>query len=131
MLGIRKKHISHDKIMDQLERKKRIAERKCDERKLKLEILKLYFPFRFKIKFSKLIVIISIAAIILYTIAAILLQKYSVMEISPTLTTCVFSFFGVELLSLAGIKRSDTKFEKGEVSRVGERVIEEDPDAVG
>lgn len=127
----KRRYMTHSQTMDQLDRKKRVAERKCEERELKLEILKMYFPFRFKVKFSKLIVTLSIAAIILYTIAAILLQKYSVMEISPTLTTCVFSFFGVELLSLAGIKRSDTKFEKGELSRVGERVVEEDPDAVG
>lgn len=127
----KRRYMTHSQIMDQLDRKKRVAERKCEERELKLEILKMYFPFRFKVKFSKLVVTLSIAAIILYTIAAILLQKYSVMEISPTLTTCVFSFFGVELLSLAGIKRSDTKFEKGESSRVGERVVEEDPDAVG
>ena len=120
----KRRYITHSQIMDQLDRKKRVAERKCEERELKLEILKMYFPFRFKVKFSKLIVTLSIAAIILYTIAAILLQKNSVMEISPTLTTCVFSFFGVELLSLAGIKRSDTKFEKGESSRVGEIVIE-------
>lgn len=127
----KRRYMTHSQIMDQLDRKKRVAERKCEERELKLEILKMYFPFRFKVKFSKLIVTLSIAAIILYTIAAILLQKNSVIEISPTLTTCVFSFFGVELLSLAGIKRSDTKFEKGESGRVGERVIEEDSDAVG
>lgn len=127
----KRRYMTHSQIMEQLDRKKRVAEIKCEERELKLEILKMYFPFRFKVKFSKLIVTLSIAAIILYTIAAILLQKYSVMEISPTLTTCVFSFFGVELLSLAGIKRSDTKFEKGESSSVGERVVKEDPDAVG
>ena len=93
-----------------LERKKRIAEMKLEERKMKMEILRLYLPIRLCIKFNKLIVLLCIAAIISYTIAAILLQKYNGIEISPTLTTCVFSFFGTEMLGLAGIKIMDTRF---------------------
>ena len=95
----------HSRKMNQLKTKKEIAELKLTERKLKFEILKLYFPFLGEhMKFNKLIVCISIAVIVLYTIAAILLQKLISVEISPTLTTCVFAFFGTELLALAGIK---------------------------
>ena len=96
--------------MRNLERKKRIAEMRLEEKKMKKEIFKLYLPFRLCIKFNKLIVLFSIIAIVSYTIAAILLQKYIGAEISPTLTTCVFAFFGTELISLAGIKIMDTKF---------------------
>lgn len=96
--------------MKQLDRKKRIAEMKCEERKLKWQILKLYMPFHIGVKFNKLIVLFCIVAIISYTVAAILLQKYTSMELSPTLTTCVYAFFGTELLGLAGIKIMDTKF---------------------
>ena len=120
---------THNETIAELERKKRIAEMKCDERKLKLDILKLYFPFHFKLKFNKLIVLLSIVVIISYTIAAILLQKYTMTELSPTLTTCVYGFFGTELLGLAGIKIFDTKYQQIE-SNVTENIID-DPEAVG
>ena len=104
---------------------------KCEERKLKLDILKLYFPFHIKPKFNKVIVSLSIVAIIAYTVAAILLQKYTMMELSPTLTTCVYAFFGTELIGLAGIKICDTKFIQNEPSNISENIIENDHDAVG
>lgn len=104
------KRKSHEILIRELKEKHKIAEMKYEERKLKLAILKLYLPFHFKPQFNKLIVILSIAAIILYTIAAILLQKYTLIELSPTLTTCVYAFFGTELLGLAGIKICDTRF---------------------
>lgn len=119
---------THDETIAELEHKKRIAEMKCEERKLKLEILKLRFPFHIKPKFNKLIVLLSIVAIISYTIAAILLQKYTMTELSPTLTTCVYGFFGTELLGLAGIKIFDTKYQQIE-SNVTENI--NDPEAVG
>ena len=104
------KRKSHDRVMKELIRKKELAEKKSEERKLRIEILRLSLPFKFCIKFNKLIVLLCIVAIISYTIAAILLQKYTSIEISPTLTTCVFAFFGTELIGLAGIKMTDTKF---------------------
>ena len=119
---------THDETITELERKKRIAEMKCEERKLKLEILKLRFPFRIKPKFNKVIVSLSIVAIISYTIAAILLQKYTGTELSPTLTTCVYGFFGTELLGLAGIKIFDTKYQQIE-SNLTDNI--NDPEAVG
>lgn len=120
---------THDETIEELKRKKRIAEMKCEERTLKLEILKLHIPFQFKPKFNKLIVLLSIVAIILYTIAAILLQKYTMTELSPTLTTCVYGFFGTELLGLAGIKIFDTKYQQIE-SNITENIID-DPEEVG
>lgn len=125
----RKYYQTHDETIEELKRKKRIAEMKCEERTLKLEILKLRMPFHFKVKFNKLIVLLSIVAIIVYTIAAILLQKYTLVELSPTLTTCVYGFFGTELLGLAGIKIFDTKYQQIE-HNVTENIID-DPDAVG
>lgn len=122
---------THDETIEELKRVKRIAEMKCEERTLKLEILKLHMPFHIRLKFNKLIVLLSIVAIIAYTVAAILLQKYTMMELSPTLTTCVYAFFGTELLGLAGIKICDTKFTQCETSNVTENIIDEDPDAVG
>lgn len=109
--------------MEYLKTKKRIAEMKLEERKLKWEILKTYLPFPIVLKFNKLIVLFCIVVIVSYTIAAILLQKYSGVEVSPTLTTCIFAFFGTELMGLAGIKIMDTKF-----STVQDKL---DSDAVG
>ncbi len=111
---LKKQYRTHTETLEILERKLRVAEMKREERKLKYEIFKLYLPFHFKPKFNKIIVSLSIAAIILYTIAAILLQKYTMMELSPTLTTCVYAFFGTELIGLAGIKICDTKFSSQE-----------------
>lgn len=129
----KKKYKTHDETIEELERKKRIAEMKYAERKLKGEILKLYFPFQFKPKFNKVIVSLSIVAIITYTIAAILLQKYIMTEPSPTLTTCVYAFWGTELLGLAGIKIYDTKYTytQCEAGNISENITENDPDVVG
>ena len=100
---------SYEKTIRQLKLRHAIAKIKYEERKLKWEIFKLHLPFLFSMKFSKGIVLLSIAAIIAYTIGAILLQKNTMMELSPTLTTCVYGFFGTVLLGLAGIKIWDTK----------------------
>ena len=127
ILGIQQK--SHERTMKELGRKLQIAEMKHEERELKYKIFKSYIPFRFKLKFNKLIVLLSIVAIISYTIAAILLQKYTMTELSPKLTTCVYGFFGTELLGLAGIKIFDTKYQQIE-SNVTENIID-DPEAVG
>ena len=129
-MKFRKKNKTHDEIVKELAAKYKVAKAKRNERKLKLEILKLYLPFRLTLKFNKLIVLLSIVAIILYTIAAIFLQKNTMIELSPTLTTCFYGFFGAELLSLASIKKYETKYTQCESSNIPEN-IENDPDAVG
>lgn len=116
--------------MRELAGKYKIAKQKRNERIIRYEIIKMSLPFRLTLKFNKLIVLLSIVAIISYTIAAILLQKFTMMELSPTLTTCVYGFFGTELLGLAGIKIFDTKYQQIE-GNVKENIIENDPDAVG
>ena len=128
LLRTRKK--SHERTMHQLEQRLQVAEMKREEWEIKYEIFKSYLPFHIKLKFNKLVVLLSIVAITLYTIAAILLQKYTMTELSPTLTTCVYAFFGTELLGLAGIKIFDTKYQQIE-GNVTENIIETDPDAVG
>lgn len=119
---------THEQKMQELAAKYKVAKQKRNERKLKYEIIKMSLPFRLTLKFNKLIVLLSIVAIISYTIAAILLQKYTMTELSPTLTTCVYGFFGTELLGLAGIKIFDTKYQQIE-RNVTENI--NDSDAVG
>lgn len=57
-----------------------------------------------KMSVSNKALIISVVAVVLYTIAAFVLQFYNGTEISSTLTEKWFSFFTVELLALCGIK---------------------------
>ncbi len=59
--------------------------------------------------FSDYVVIISLIAVILYTIAVFSLLFDKGIEPSATLTTSYFAFFGVELASLAAIKYGKTK----------------------
>lgn len=127
-MKLKRKTKTHEQKMRELAAKYKIAKQKRNERRLKYEIIKMSLPFRLTLKFNKLIVLLSIVAIISYTVAAILLQKYTMTELSPTLTTCVYSFFGTELLGLAGIKIFDTKYQQIE-GNVTENI--NDPEAVG
>lgn len=128
-MKLKRKQKTHEEKMRELALKYKLAKQKRNERILRYEIIKMSLPFRITLKFNKLIVILSIVAIISYTVAAILLQKYTMTELSPTLTTCVYGFFGTELLGLAGIKIFDTKYQQFE-NNVTENIID-DPDAVG
>ena len=47
--------------------------------------------------------------ITVYAIANFVLQYYTQIEVSPTLTTSWFAFWGIELISLAAIKTSKIK----------------------
>ena len=63
--------------------------------------------------FANYVVYISLTAVVAYTITAFILQSSGLGEVSPTLTTCFYSFFGVELASLALIKHSKNKYTGG------------------
>lgn len=56
------------------------------------------------LKFSKCIVISCISFIVFYTLLQTYLDYTLSVEVSPTLTTCVFAFFGTELASTALIR---------------------------
>lgn len=127
-MKLKRKQKTHEEKMRELALKYKLAKQKRNERILRYEIIKMSLPFRITLKFNKLIVLLSIVAIIAYTVAAILLQKYTMTELSPTLTTCVYGFFGTELLGLAGIKIFDTKYQQIE-NNVTENI--NDPEAVG
>lgn len=71
-------------------------------------------------KFSKLIVALSVVLVLLYTIISLILQFVTQTEVSATLTTCFYSFFTVEMLSLAGIKTRKIKYDTYTESEVNE-----------
>ena len=65
-----------------------------------------YWPDRKEKKTSTIMLIIIVSSILLYTIGAFYIQYHTGVEVSSTLTTCWFSFWGVEILALTGIKIS-------------------------
>lgn len=59
-----------------------------------------------KKKVSNVMLTIACIMIILYAAADFALQYFTSIEVSPTLTTAWFTFWGSELFMLAGIKIS-------------------------
>lgn len=80
-----------------------------------------------KTKFSKKIVIACISFIILYTIAQTVLSYLLMIELSPTLTTCVYAFFGTELASVAVIRIFDRE-DREEMNELSEESENESSD---
>lgn len=76
-----------------------------------------------KKKVSNIMLVLICIMVILYAAASFALQYFVQTEISPTLTTAWFSFWGCEIVALSGIKIS--KVVKGETSTEEEPVEEE------
>ena len=67
--------------------------------------------------------------IILYTVANFALQYFTTIEVSPTLTTAWFAFWGTELVALAAIKNQKVKYNydnNNEVITNDEEINEDD-----
>ena len=62
-----------------------------------------------KRKTSTVMLVLICIMIILYTVANFALQYFTSVEVSPTLTTAWFAFWGTELVALAAIKTSKLK----------------------
>ena len=62
-----------------------------------------------KRKVSNIMLVLICTMIILYTIADFVLQYFTQIEVSPTLTTAWFAFWGTELVALAAIRTSKLK----------------------
>lgn len=77
-----------------------------------------------KKKVSNVMLVFICIAICLYTAASFLLQALTGYEISSQLTISFFSFFAVELASLASIKNSKTKYQNQEET-IEEEIIED------
>lgn len=60
-------------------------------------------------KISNKMLIIAVLAIVLFTIAAIVLQFYNGVELSSTLITCWYGFWTCEIFALMGIKITKVK----------------------
>lgn len=76
-----------------------------------------------KRKVSNIMLVLICVMIISYAIADFVLQYYTNIEVSPTLTTAWFAFWGVELVNLTVIKTSKVKHNQDkdvEVEEAGE-----------
>lgn len=62
-----------------------------------------------KRKTSTVMLVLICTMIILYAAASFVLQYFTSVEISPTLTTAWFAFWGTELVALAAIRTSKIK----------------------
>lgn len=70
-----------------------------------------------KTKVSNVMLVIICTMIIVYTAANFALQYFANVEVSPTLTTAWFAFWGTELVALAAIKTTKVKHDKDESSQ--------------
>lgn len=59
---------------------------------------------RKRLRKSDYILIASIAAVVIYTVAAIFTQILTSTELSPTLTERWYDFWTIEIVTLSGIK---------------------------
>ncbi len=65
-----------------------------------------------KRKVSNIMLVLICVMIILYTVADFVLQYFTHIEVSPTLTTAWFAFWGTEIIALTAIKTSKVKHGK-------------------
>jgi biotin transporter BioY len=78
-----------------------------------------------KKKVSNIMLVVICIMIICYATANFVLQYYTQIEVSPTLTTSWFAFWGVELVSLTAIKTSKIKHNQDNESVSVEDEMEE------
>lgn len=93
------------RFQKKLEKIRKKGERQKEKMELKAQYAE-YYPHRRGAKVSNVMLVIIVIMITLYTVASFVLQMYTSVEISSTLTTCFYAFWGTELAMLAGIKTS-------------------------
>lgn len=96
------------RFQKKLEKIKRHGERMKQEKELK-DIYAQYYPVKKEKKVSNVMLVTIVIAIVGYAIANFVLQYQMGIEISSTLTTCWFSFWGVEIAALTSIKIIKTR----------------------
>lgn len=90
------------------QKKLKKIEKKGERQKAKSELeakYAEYYPSKRR-KVSNIMLVVVVTAIVLYTIASFILQFYTSVEISSTLTTCFYAFWSSELIALTTLKTS-------------------------
>ena len=106
--------MSDKKFQKKLEKIRKQGERYKQEKELKDQYYE-YLPDKKKKKVSNIMLVVVMFAIIVYAAANFALQYFTTVEVSPTLTTCWFTFWGTEIFALAGIKISKLFANKNNV----------------
>ena len=97
--------MSERKFQKKLEKIRKQGERDKKEYELR-EAYAKYAPEKKKKKVSNVLLVTIVIAIITYTVASFWLTYVTGIGIDSTLTTCFYTFWGSELVLLAGIKVS-------------------------
>lgn len=107
--------LSKEERQKKKEEKKAKKLKKKEDRKKKLSTRKWLIP-------------VIILSIVIYAGLDVYLQIKTQMEISPTLTTCWFTFWAVELVNMASItkKKVDTDYESGYTENLRQSDAEEE-----
>lgn len=71
-----------------------------------------YVPEKKKRRFSSIMIVVIVINIVAYTLASLIVQMHTGVEMSPTVTTCWYSFWTIEIIALTGIKISKVKRDK-------------------
>ncbi len=100
--------MSDKRFQKKLEKIKKRGEQYKQEKELK-DMYAEYVPERKKKKVSNIMLVVVMIAIIAYAAANFVLQYFTSIEVSSTLTTCWFTFWGAEIFALAGIKISKVR----------------------
>ena len=103
------------KFQRKLAKIKKQGERYKQEYELR-EAYAQYVPEKKTRKVSNIMLVIIVTAIVGYFVANLWLQYHMGIEISSTLTTCWFSFWGVELVAIAAIRTTKVKHGAHETS---------------
>lgn len=96
------------------QRKLKRIEKRGERQKAKQELIDKYaeyYPHKAGRKVSNIMLAVIVIMIVGYVIADFVLQYHIGVEMSPTITTCWFAFWTVEILALAGIKVSKVRKE--------------------
>lgn len=97
---------------DKFKRKLRKIKRQGEQYKIEKQLRDAYaeyWPDRKKRKVSNIMLVAIIIAIVGYVLAAFWLQYVTGIAIDPTITTCWFGFWTVEIIALTTIKNNKTK----------------------
>ena len=100
--------MSERKFKKKLEKIRKQGERNKQEYELR-EAYAKYAPEKKKKKVSNVMLVAIVIAIVGYAVANFYLQYNLGIEISSTLTTCWYAFWGSEIVALAAIKVTKTK----------------------
>lgn len=97
--------MTDERFQKKLEKIKKRGERYKQEKELR-DTYAEYLPEHKKRRVSNIMLVIVIFAVVAYAVADFILQYHMGIEMSSTLTTCWYTFFGAEIFALAGIKVS-------------------------